>query len=342
MAIKKMYKHGGSSTSTQKLGKMGKQTTRKKQTGGKRMIPQGVVSPRPAASFIEPATEQPFEQSSFVAQRGGMRKLRKEQREERKEIRKANRTDRKLTRQTAKYVKKGYKKLRKAKPFEDGAGPIVEMTRAEKRSDRKTSRKAGRIFKKQERTKRRDKIKEDRKENKLERRSLRANNAALRFHKKNTQKKEVISKVNKMDTRKDDTKTVSSNTPVKKTTPIVKKPVDNKTNEVKTKQTFSQAYRTNRDAGEKTFMHNGKKYTTESRSEKAARLKKNAPKKESTAVIATKDNTKGILKPAENLSKTTKVVRMPKNYRFHKKKENEEGMVKGFKQGGYKRRGGKR
>ena len=163
MAIKKMYKHGGSSDvkeyqkkwnaksqSTTSSGKMGKQTTRKKQTGGKRMIPQGVVSPRPASSFLEPPMEQPFEQSSFVAQRGGMRKLRKEQREERKEIRKANRTDRKLTRQTAKYVKKGYKKLRKAKPFEDGAGPIVEMTRAEKRSDRKTSRKAGRIFKKQE------------------------------------------------------------------------------------------------------------------------------------------------------------------------------------------------
>ena len=178
MAIKKMYKHGGSSDvkkyqkkwndksqSTTSTGKMGKQTTRKKQTGGKRMIPQGVVSPRPASSFLEPPMEQPFEQSSFVAQRGGMRKLRKEQREERKEIRKANRTDRKLTRQTAKYVKKGYKKLRKAKPFEDGAGPIVEMTRAEKRSDRKNSRKAGRIFKKQERKKRRDKIKEDRKEN---------------------------------------------------------------------------------------------------------------------------------------------------------------------------------
>ena len=106
------------------------------------------------------------------------------------------------------------------------------------------------------------------------------------------------------------------------------KPVDNKTNEVKTKQTFSQAYRTNRDAGEKTFMHNGKKYTTESRSEKAARLKKNAPKKKSTAVIATKDNTKGILKPAENLSNITKYL-------------DQDSKVK-FKQGGYKRRGGKR
>ena len=69
-AIKsKKYKMGGV---------MGKQKTRKKQMGG-------VQSPRPAASFIEPPMEQPFDQNSFVAQRGGVRKLRKEQREERRD-----------------------------------------------------------------------------------------------------------------------------------------------------------------------------------------------------------------------------------------------------------------
>jgi hypothetical protein len=47
-----------------------------------------------------------------------------------------------------------------------------------------------------------------------------------------------------------------------------KKEVKNNTS----KLTYRQAYRKHRDAGDKTFMHNGNKYTTESRSEKAARL----------------------------------------------------------------------
>lgn len=43
---------------------------KKKQLGGP-IVPQGIPSPRPASSFIEPPTEQPFAKSSFVAKTGG-------------------------------------------------------------------------------------------------------------------------------------------------------------------------------------------------------------------------------------------------------------------------------
>ena len=62
-----------------------------------------------------------------------------------------------------------------------------------------------------------------------------------------------------------------------------------------TKESFSQAYRKNRDAGKKYFMHDGKEFTTESRSEKAAREKRGKtyaeenPKKTTTTTKEVKD-----------------------------------------------------
>jgi hypothetical protein len=61
------------------------------------------------------------------------------------------------------------------------------------------------------------------------------------------------------------------------------------------KESFSQAYRSNRDAGKKYFTYKGKEYTTESRSEKAEREKTGKtyaelnPKKSMTKTVKDKD-----------------------------------------------------
>jgi hypothetical protein len=249
------------------------------------------------ASFLEPPVEQPFDQSAvdpnaggemttamrnpgeFTAKKGGMRKLKKSQREERRARNKKLREDRKSDRIAAREFKKQEKKKRKAKPFQDGAGPIVEMSRGEKREDRKATRKAVRTFKKQERQDRRGIRKTNRQEDRQERKDLRAENKAYRKGRKNrinTLAKSKFSKLNQTESSSGKTKPFigPKDDPNKGKTKTVEKKKEEK------KETFAQAYRRNRDAGKKTFMWNGKSYTTESKSEKQ---KRTAPVKEKSA-----------------------------------------------------------
>ena len=275
---------------------------KKKNLGGPQM-----ANP-PAASFLEPPVEQPFSNNpgiqaqnpaEFTAKEGGKRKANGGVRELRKKQRQERRADRKADRQAIRELKKSSRKTRKAKPFKDGAGPIVEMTRAEKRADRKATRKASRTFRKQERKARRS----DRKEDRQERRNLRATNKQA---KKDAQKALVDKKLNTLN--KSESSSVNKPFIGPKNKPTEdKKVVKNETTK-KTKSiddmSFSEAYRTQRDANKKAgiahygddrgyFTWRGKEYNTESASEKKKRKgsseKATTKKEKSTDIKGGKD-----------------------------------------------------
>ena len=84
----------------------------------------------------------------------------------------------------------------------------------------------------------------------------------------------------------------------------------NKAMESPNKESFSQAYRSNRDAGKKYFTYKGKEYTTESRSEKVKREKTGKtyaelnPKKSRTITSEVKDKPKADDPIAEQIKKS--------------------------------------
>lgn len=294
--------------------------------GAKKKRMGGVQSPRSVDSFIEPPVERPFAdqgmaqtpKNSFVAAKGGVRKLKQEQRKERK-LKK--RTDRKADKQAIKTLKQSSRNVRRDRV--NDAGEDVRMSRADRRADRRATNKASRIFRKQERKARRIVNKADRVEDKGERQALK---------KANKQKK--VDAVNK----KLNTLNQSESSSVK-TTPIVKKKdtkkeVDKNKTTKKTeekKETFSQAYRKNRDAGKKTFMWNGKKYTTESKSEKAKRTK-------SKSTAATHENTTGVLKPKivyNNIMPKVSQAKEGEYYQSSKQVGGGGGIKYQFKNGKY-------
>ena len=326
-AIKsKKYKMGGV---------MGKQKTRKKQMGG-------VQSPRPAASFIEPPMEQPFDQNSFVAQRGGVRKLRKEQREERRDKRRA---DRKADREAIRTLKKSSRETRKAKPFKDGAGPIVEMTRSERRADRIATNKASRIFRKQERKARRAVNRADKKEDKIERKDLKAKNRQARQALINKKLKTLNESESSSVKTKPFIGPQEDPNKGKEKTVVVKK--EEKKSIVNDKMSFSQAYRAQRNANKasgknENFTWRGKKYTTESRSEKAKRTK-NDPLKDIYKVLG-----EDVIVEDEKVVKPINKQIIPKSHPVIPPTKVQAKTAKGTlkeikkipKRGGYRRRGG--
>ena len=235
-------------------------------------------------SFLEKGIETPFEGPQVhTAEHGGvkkklfggtaeMRALRKSQREERKEARQDRRDDRKLTRQTVRSVKSDMRKDRNAEPFVDGSGPIVELTRAQKRDDRRATRTAGRLFKKQERTERRQSKKD-----------LRTKQSGERATQKETDKINkaiaIANKLKKFNTTKNNINPADYPNVFTRTTTPANQDVPNDPNlnksEVKPaettakKQSFREAFRENRNAGKKEFEWNGKKYHTRTKSEEA-------------------------------------------------------------------------
>ena len=78
---------------------------------------------------------------------------------------------------------------------------------------------------------------------------------------------------------------------------VAKAMAPNKAMESPNKESFSQAYRKNRDAGKKYFTYKGREYTTESRSEKAEREQRGKtyaeenPKKTTESKATTSDDT---------------------------------------------------
>ena len=251
----------------------------------------GGQQPVPVQSFLEPPTARPFDNpvvgnvnnpTEFVAETGGVRELRRKQRQER-------RADRKADRKAIRELKRSSRKTRRAKPFKDGAGPIVEMTRAEKRADRKATRKASRIFRKQERKARRL----DRKEDRIERRTLRKK---IKSDKKQNVKDLTQDKLTTLNRSESSSKKVAEKQPFigpkqdtsKKETVTKKKEEKKKETKPKGKSvddmSFSEAYRAQRDANKKAgiphygddrgyFTWRGKEYNTESKEERAKRKK---------------------------------------------------------------------
>ena len=325
----KMYKKGGAKPDYLDMDKDGKQKTRKKQMGG-------VQSPRPAASFIEPPMEQPFDQNSFVAQRGGVRKLRKEQREERRDKRRA---DRKADREAIRTLKKSSRETRKAKPFKDGAGPIVEMTRSERRADRIATNKASRIFRKQERKARRAVNRADKKEDKIERKDLKAKNRQARQALINKKLKTLNESESSSVKTKPFIGPQEDPNKGKEETVVVKK--EEKKSIVNDKMSFSQAYRAQRNANKasgknENFTWRGKKYTTESRSEKAKRTK-NDLLKDIYEVLEDEKVVKPINK--QIIPKSHPVI-PPTKVQAKTAKGTLKEIKKIPKRGGYRRRGG--
>jgi len=256
--------------SKKKMGMGGKKMMSYKKGGMKKMMGGGT----PAQSFIEPPMERPFDsKNEFVAQSGGerMKDLRKKQREERKTARKNRRADRKADREAVRTLKKSSRKSRNAKPFVDGAGPIVEMSRGEKREDRRATNKAARAFKKQERKARRTSRKEMKAGQKAARKEQRGQNKIGR-------QEQVNKKLNTLNKSES-----SSVKPViKKKDPVVKKEPVKKEVKKETKvkeQSFGDAFKTNRAAGKKEFTYKGKRYHTRTKEEEAAKNKKKPVKK---------------------------------------------------------------
>jgi len=245
----------------------------KMKKGGKRQMGGGA----PAQSFIEPPMERPFDsKNQFVAQSGGerMKTLKKDQREERKTARKNRRADRKADRQAVRDLKKSSRKSRNAKPFVDGAGPIVEMSRGEKREDRRATNKAARAFKKQERKARRTSRKELKAGQKSARQEQRGQNKIGREEQKNkklnTLNKSESSSVKPVIKKK---KTIDPKEAGKNAGKIVKN-VAKKVVEKSKEQSFGDAFKTNRAAGKKEFTWKGKRYHTRTKSEEAKKNKK--------------------------------------------------------------------
>lgn len=307
MALKKKYKAGG--TTSKKMGKGGK----KFNMGGpqQQAIPQGMQGPPPAASFIEPPTEQPFEKTQFVAQKGGVRELRRKQRQERRTKR---RTDRGYDKEAVKTLKTSSKKDRRAKPFTDGSGPIVEMSRSERRTDRRATNKASRMFKRQERKARRITNRADKKEDRTERQALRLKN-------RNAKNALVNKKLSTLNESQSSSKKTQPFIGPKEAPKTDKPKVEKKKSIVNDDMSFSEAYRAQRNANKASktghmdkkgnFTWKGKTYNTESKSEKTARTGKKIKKvvnndkkakvvKNDKVMVATKENTQGVLKDDVN------------------------------------------
>tara|TARA_R110002020_G_scaffold198804_2_gene399964 strand:+ start:804 stop:1907 length:1104 start_codon:yes stop_codon:yes gene_type:complete len=366
MAIKKMYKKGG--TTSKKMGK-----GRKKQMGG-------VQSPRPAASFIEPPMEQPFEQDSFVAQTGGLRyKQWKERRDKRKADRKADREARRSLRKTS--------KLRRQDKIDD-SGQDISMTRKEKRADRAATRKATRTFRRQERKARWATNKADKAEDKAERDALKAAEKKKKQEAVN-KKLEVLNQsdsssvktkpVEKKDDQEGKAEPVKS---IKKETPVVKKKEEKTTNHgVTDSMSFSQAFRKARNShGGKggVFTWKGKKYNTNIKEEtKKNTIKKKddknnnkkenknkgkcsagvegcpgIPSKQHAEHMNASEKEKNKLNINPTLPSLNKSVNKNKSNNKKKKSIHQQSVEKGggaynykygkMKRGGYRRRGGRR
>ena len=328
--------------------------TKKKNMGGQMANP-------PAASFLEPPIAQPFDQQTmagmnqnpaeFTAKKGGVKKkrlggskemkdLRKKQREDRRKARKDRRADRKADRQAVRTLKKSSKKTRKAKPFVDGAGPIVEMTKDQKRADRKATRKASRMFKRQERKARR-----------TSRKNLRTTQKTARTNLRETEKKNLenltTSKLNKLN------KSESSSVKTKPVVTVKNKPVENKKvdtkKKVETKKTtslddmsFGQAFaKSRKDHGGKggTFTWRGKKYHTGLKEEmkKKKEVKKEEKKEEKKKEVKGKIINTSPPKTKEDHANQG-------NTKYRKDAPVGYEVLRGpkWKKGGYRKRGGKR
>ena len=318
MTMKKMYKKAGLKGGQVKLdknkdGKLSGADFKMMKKGGKKMMygkggkkkmmgGQQTMANPPAASFLEQPTAQPFQgdpsvantaptqnPGEFVAKHGGVKKkkkgglfdkdvraLRRKQREER-------RADRALDRQAVKDLKSSSKKQRNAKAFTDGSGPIVEMTREERKADRSATRKASRTFKRQERKSRR----QDKRDDRTERRTLRDTN---KQEVKDSKTKLVNKKLSTLNESESSSKKTQpfigpKQDPNKGKTTVVKKDDTKKTETKKVTNhgvtddmSFSKAFRAGRnshggDGG--VFTWKGKKYGTD--------LKKKENKKEKSA-----------------------------------------------------------
>ena len=307
MATKRMYKKGG--TTSKKMGGLGESVSKRKTISSKALKRKqmGGRSPQPAASFIEPPIARPFEQkpNEFVAKKGGakkkqsggergsglksMRDLKKTQRQDRKQRRKALRADRKSDRQAVRTFRK-QERLKRRDRISD-AGEDITLSRADKRSDRKATRRATRTFKKQERKERRSIRKSHRTEDRSERKQLRTKRKEYtdkltedKLNRLNQGDSSSVKKVKKEDSKtivkKEDSKEKKKETQT--ADPKNTKSIDN--------MSFSEAYRTQRDANKKAgikhygddrgyFTWRGKEYNTESREEKALRTKNKEKKK---------------------------------------------------------------
>ena len=92
------------------------------------------------------------------------------------------------------------------------------------------------------------------------------------------------------------------------------------------KESFSQAYRSNRDAGKKYFTYKGKEYTTESRSEKAERQKTG---KTYAELNPRKSMTKTVKDKAPKSTETPRVTKtVDKNINKSKTVRRKDGSVK--------------
>lgn len=258
--------------------------------------------------------------------RTARRDLRKKQREERSDIRDKNKQDRKDTRKAVRTVKKASRDKRKDRV--NDAGENVRMSRSDRRADRKATRKAGRTVKKDARKARRQLIKDDRSENRAERRGMREGNKAVREIMKGIDEKTKNDAVTtKVDAMKHEKAIITTPKPSSNTKPLNTKEQneedaayyqsdadkaknsDANRKDAKPKSivnddmTFSQAYRAQRNANKASktghmdkkgnFTWKGKSYNTESKSEKAARIKK----KESGGILSVKGATPVIGKP---------------------------------------------
>ena len=273
-----------------KLGKMAMAEARMRKTERKpreRVQPvMGKLPPMKAnQSFIEPATPRMFED-------GGLKDLRKEQRGERKQLRSKNKKLKSSAKDIAKATKRGTRTASKT---------IKRINKKSAKTARKNTRSAAKDI----------------------RQTSRKNIAALKGRGAKTQEnksaatnvsvaaKEEAPKLEKMTTRS------AGKLPVDRRTGTVPPPLaggtsggnalarqkgetsrakDDLARKNKTGQyeTYSQAYRKQRDANKKAgianygnpkgyFTYKGKKYNTESKSEKAARLKKGEKKPKAKA-----------------------------------------------------------
>tara|TARA_R110002096_G_scaffold367369_1_gene560664 strand:+ start:4661 stop:5656 length:996 start_codon:yes stop_codon:yes gene_type:complete len=331
-----MYKKGG--TTSKKMG--GKRGAKKKMMGGQ----QTMANP-PAASFIEPGVEQPFGQqgvaqqnpAEFTAKKGGvkkkllggrseeMKKLRADQKKMRKEEREKRRADRKADRSAVKTLKKTSRKTRKAKPFEDGAGPIVEMSRAERRADRRATNKASRTFKKQERKARR-----------TSRKDMKAGMKGARQEQRGQDRIGRQEAVNDKLTKLNNSPSSSTNTTVtKKAEGPTNKPVKKTTTKKESLDdlSFSKAFRQSRNAhgGDGgVFTWKGKKYNTN--------LKKDDKKK----TTKKKSNPNDITGKNKNTLRNTKPPLDANGNEREMPKVDPKNPMGIQRRGGYKRRGGKK
>ena len=387
--------------------KMRKPAPMKKGGIKKKMMAGPRTQNVPAASFLEPPMEQPFAQTQqnpaeFTAKSGGVKKkrlggrsqemkdLRKKQREARKKARQERRADRRADRDAVRALKTTSKATRRDKI--NDAGEDISMTRAERRADRRATNKASRTFKRQERKARRTSRKDLRKGQKGARQEQRGKDkiarqkaiddklAILNQSESSSVKPKVNTTTTQTETTKDKTKDKTTTTKVDTKKKTKGRNVDD--------MSFSEVYRYQRESNKKDgiphhgddrgyFTWRGKEYSTESASEKKARLGSKDKKKEETKTKEENKNNKkkkeevvcsegvkgckGIptqqhaehTKPVVDLKKNkntpTKVCNKPKSKKDHANQGTTtfnpnypEPWKPKYKRGGYKKRGGRR